>query len=532
MSIPKEPRQLMINLLYLVLIAMLALNVTSEVLNAFNTVNDGIVETNFVIDDKNKVTYTLLEQLKENANEDEVEYINRAQQAKLLSIKLESTIDSIKSEMIERAGGIDSTGIIKNNKNIEIAGNFMVKEEKGKEIQEEVNKIRKQFLMLFDEEERAAFDELMVKVEDPVNDEYDRDWATASFERVPVIAAVTILSQLQSDIKTTEATVVNYLLDQVRLGGFKFDQVAAQVVSNSSYVLAGETYKANIFPAMFDSSQTPNVYFGSLDRSKLKTDPSGKFLELRENPIRSVTKQMKAKNGMVEYAALTSSPGNKYFEGVIEIFDQKGKAKYYPFKNSYTVGTSSAVVSPTKMNVLYTKVKNPVEISAPGIRSDRIKASIDNGTITDLGGGKYEITASRTGEATVTVRATLENGQTKTFGTQKFRVKNIPWPDAHIGQLTSSSTTRQRLAAHPGISLDKRGFDFAYNFSVKGYKVMIVDGKDIVFDEVIGGGDFPKKLKDAIKRAKKGSNIFFDDIVVVGQQGERKKEPTIAYKLN
>ena len=235
MALPKEPRQKMINMMYLVLTALLALNVSSEILNAFVTVNGSIIKSNGVIADKNKLTYESFEaKLKDDQTKAQAErWAPKANNAKKISADLFSYIETLKDELTKEAGTHENhvTGKQEiNADNLDAAVRLMDQKGKGKELYAKLNEFKKNILAdvnpndpsLSAKEKEDMVKELAVlqksipmdlsvppsktgtKYSDDVN-----GWIQSYFHMTPAIAALTILSKFQNDVKSSEAQVVD-----------------------------------------------------------------------------------------------------------------------------------------------------------------------------------------------------------------------------------------------------------------------------------------------------------------------------------
>lgn len=264
---------------------------------------------------------------------------------------------------------------------------------------------------------QSRFDELInLKDPDPnsklAKDEKKKTWEMATFYHTPVVAALAMLSKIQSDIKTAESQVNNYLLSQINAKDLKFTDVEPKVVAPTSYVLTGQDYKADVFLAAFNKSSDAEIVVGG-----------------RTLPV---------ENGLGKYVDRPSSEGVKKWGGVIKVKDPEDptKVKEYPFEAEYIAAKPAAVVSPTKMNVFYIGPENPVSISVPGVPNNKVVASISGGggTLTKNPkgtGADYIVKVTQQGEATISIIADMD-GKKINMGAMKFRVKRVPDPVAKI----------------------------------------------------------------------------------------------------
>ena len=226
-------------------------------------------------------------------------------------------------------------------------------------------------------------------------------WESAHFEHLPLIAVITILSQMQATVRNLESDVIAYLRDQVDAGSFKFNSLAATVIPNSTYIMQGGVYKAQIFLAAFDSTQVPDVYIGeydSLGPNEFKMRAGAQKVDIDK------------KTKLATYYVNCGATGEKRYKGIINIKNPSGTISSYSFKQSYQVAQTALVVSPTKMNVFYIGVDNPVDISVPGIPSNKLAPSMDQGSISPDPAGGYKVKVTKAGKCNISVSAKIDGG--------------------------------------------------------------------------------------------------------------------------
>ena len=518
MAKPLSNRQRMINMMYLVLIALLALNVSSEVLNAFNLVNQGITESSMVLDEKNEFTYDLLDQMKADANSEEMDYISRADRVRAISTAMDLTLKTLIDEIVEESGGYNELGKLVKEDNLDIASNLMINQEKGKDLQLAVLKAREEFLSVVDEAERNTV-LVPLKAEDPNEPGDNRDWATANFDMVPSIAAITMLNQMRSDVKSCEANVLNYLVNKATVSIVTPDHIEAHVSSNLSHVQAGEKYVATILPLASDTKVHPKVYIGSIDPDLSTPNAEGVYNSTEDFPLSSVFEEYDAPEGKLEYEIVASGAGPKSFEGAIEIFDPNGDVTYYPFKNTYNVVQSEAVVAATGMNVLWIGLDNPVSISVPGIVSENVNASITAGTLAKDENGNFIARVNSTADVHIDVEAVMGDGVVKSMGRSTFRVKKVPLPVLKVGNSYGGDVPTSFFNGLQGVLAELKGFEFHYQYVVHSFDLNRISSISGFESKHANSAEFTKEMRPLLNNLDHGDHVVIDNVKVQGLHG-------------
>ncbi len=509
MSGGKEtPRQKMIGMMYLVLTALLALNVSDQVLHAFKIVRDGLEVTNTAFESKNQIQYKAFDKALKDFPGKTKPFYDKAMVAKKLCGELDKYILELKTEMITKGGNIDpETGDILNNKDLDVSAEMMITEKKGEALKKKILDTRASLMNLVDAKDRATF-VLGLNPQDPKGnvDHGSQTWESEQFEGVPLTAAVTLMSKLQNEVHNAESDVVTYLLKSIDATDFKFDQLNAVAVASSSYVLQGQPYKAEVFLTASDSRQDPEVYVGG---GRLPTE-----------------------DGKGTYTGNTSSEGIKTWFGIIKVKNPAtGEVTEYKTpEQTYQVAKPTAVVAADKMNVFYIGVDNPVSISAPGIPKERIRPSISNGTITGSNGA-YIVRVTNQGEANVTVNGEVEKGKNAILGSAKYRVKIVPSPIAKFGGLTSGAMNKGTATAQGFVSAVMDNFDFDVKFNVNKFKMIVVKkGQDTKILDAASNA-LTGEMIAAIKTLNPGDRFLIDDIQAKGPDGTNRKLGVVAISI-
>ncbi len=514
-----SPRQRMINLMYIVLTAMLALNVSSDVLNGFSQVQDGLHRTNLNMSAKNDIQFKYLSDLYAKNPVKAGPWYEKGSELHKRSTDLYLAIDSLKLLIAQKADGPkgDYTNI-KNLDDLEAASVTMLNPAtlRGKKLRETVDAYRSYVAPLIsDSVKRAAvLDMLSTNVTPPPGTVGPIEWEQKMFDNMPAIAAVTLLTKLQNDIRQAESEALTNLITNVDIGDIRVNELNAFVIPNSNMIMRGGKYSANIVLAAIDTTMRPSIYVGG---SKLNSS-----------------------NGLYEFTA--NSIGKHEFSGYIEVLKGDGSIDRRPFKSAYTVIEPMATISPTMMNVLYAGIDNPISISVPGVPMSSINASISGGTLT-RNGDSWTARVSQVGsEVEISVTAELD-GRSQGVGSMKFKVRKLPDPTAYISLKDASGNavhykgTPKRIskaqlmsASGLGASVDDGIINVTY--SVVSFSTVFYDSMGNAIPEVSAGASFSERQKEQFKRLKAGKSFFISNIKAKGPDGITRDISPMEVALN
>lgn len=343
---PETPRQRMIGMMYLVLTAMLALNVSSDILKAFVTVDETLLKTNENFDRKVESSYAQFALAKTNQPAKVGPFYDKAMEVKAATKKMIEFILQIRSELISEAEGktIDevknfSVKDIEKKDNKDVPHNyFLGAPKKGEVLKNELEKYRAKLLSFVAENAKADFDKKIgLDTKGPFKDNSGNtiSWEDFNFGESILAATVTLLNKMVGEVKNAEFDILSYLMTSITAGDFTFDNVSARVIPSSKLVFSGTDFEADIIVAAFDSKSTPEVYW------KPGIDTA------TEAMIGSMTK-VEGENGMVKLKIPASGMGEQKFAGLIKMRAPDGTDKFYSFKESYSVAKSSATVAAEK----------------------------------------------------------------------------------------------------------------------------------------------------------------------------------------
>jgi hypothetical protein len=554
-SIPKEPRQMMINMMYLVLTALLALNVSAEILNAFHVVNDGINNSNDAVASKNDKTMTAFEKQMQNDPLKTGQFYQKAQQVQQSSDQLYNYIQKQKDLIVDESGGwlnkngdktkgtgwTEDKGPLFDDRNLDVSTYWMVEMKRGDTLQQKIQALRSSLLDIVKtirpDAEPVYEAQLPLRIEKPKpnSDGELKPWTQSYFEMVPTIAAVTILDKFQNDIRTSESQVLDFLYKQINANDIPVDRIKAEVIAPTSYVMDGQQYKSDIFVAAYSSTQNPTILVGQLNPAIAKKDANGDYpSDITENPLIGQGTSVTVEDGMGKYTTTASGQGDQHYTGVVEVKGANGVVKYYPFDAAYTTAAAAVVVSPDKMNVFYIGVDNPVSISVPGFGNDKISAGMSSGTITG-GKGKYTVRVTADGLAKgtdVSVSALQLDKTNKVMGSVHFRIKRIPDPSPEVGNLFPGPVSVATFKAQQIVIASLANFDFDVKFPVISFDLTYAAKRqDLLTDSQTGGAIFTTKMQGFMKTAKPGDIFYLDNIKAKAPDGTVRKLPSIIYKM-
>lgn len=535
----ETPRQKMIGMMYLVLTALLALNVSKDILNAFVIVNEGLKTSQTNVSSKNALIYTNFEKASMENPVKVKPYLDNALKAKAIADSLSSYIKNLRTRVIAYtefkvkdknkdpeiwaiADTISLADIqAKDNYDmpmeILIGGTEDGSKGEGIVLKNKLAKFKTDMLALLkDENDKKSVEKnFPFKLDDTysITEGKTVDWVRNNFFHTVLAADVALLNKMLIDVKTVEGDVIAKLYANVDASSFKFDKIVAKVVAPTSYIMSGSEYKANIFLAAYDSKKMPEIYIGDTVSHK------GELLD-----------KTKFEDGMGVYSTVGSGVGEKKYTGWISVVKPgETTPTFYNFASSYFVGTPTATVSADKMNVFYIGVDNPVTISVPGVPNDKVRPSMSAGTLTPKGQGQYIVKVTTIGETTVNVAAEI-GGKLQSMGSKKFRVKRVPDPVAYIGGVKSGTINKNVLAASKIIVAKLDYFDFELTFIVTSYTFLINIKGDIIPTPGAGNMLTADMLKK-ISSASAGTRIYLEDIKAKGPDGVPRSLSPINLKL-
>lgn len=517
MSLPKEPRQKMINIMYLVLTALLALNVSAEILNAFKTVDHSLESATGIIDKKNADIFKSFERkVNDPVTRDKASFwYPRAEVAKKSADSLYNYIEALKKELKTEAGlkkNEEGEEVYKED-DLDAATRLFIANPpegkgKGKELYQKLVDFKNRLMSINDTLAREIGQNLPLDLTIPKtnNKAGQGDWAYHYFHMTPAIAAITILSKLQNDVRNSESQVVEYCHKEIGEVEIVYDEFQAFAQADTRYIMQGEEITITAGIGAFSKNAQPTI---SIDG--------------RGIPV---------KDGAGEYKFLATSPGTYSKKVRINFKKQDGTDSYAEKEVKYTVGTPGGlVVSTDKTRVFYAGLENPLSVTG-GSGDEKVDVTFAGPGVsgTKVGPGQY-IVKCATAPGTANVVAT--DGKS----TQRITIpiKRPPDPLATVGGEAGGSVSPGFFKAQLGVAAELKDFVFeGVKFRVIEF-TMVFTGKgfpEFEIAEIKGSPYFSEEAKQYIKQCREGSTIVIDEIKVLGPDGTRKLKQNLSFTLN
>lgn len=496
----------MINLMYIVLLAMLAMNVSTEVLNGFSIVEEGL---NRSTDNALKENISIYEdfqaQMKSNPTKTRPWY-EKAQQVKKMSDELYYFAEQLKCAIVKEADGEDGdVKNIQNKEDLEAAAQVILApgRAKGPKLQKMIEDYRSAMCsMLTDERQKNIISSnLNTDVSEKAR-ALGKNWQEYMFEDMPVAAAVTLLSKLQNDVRYAEGEVLHTLISNVDIKDIRVNKLSAFVIPNAQTVVRGDRFSAKIVMAAIDTTQQPRIYIG------------GREMTLRDNT----------------YEFVAGKTGDFTLSGYMTMTDGNGSTIRRDFSQKYTVVEPSATVSADLMNVLYAGFSNPISISIPGVPLNKISATMSGGTFTPVGPGKYIAKPTAVGkDVTVTVSSLL-TGKPQQMGQFTFHVRKLPDPTPYIqvgdSRFKGGGLEKGKLLAATGIkaAIDDGLLDIP--FKVTGFEATFFDNMGNAVPIVSNSASFTQRQMETFRKLSRSKRFYITHVNVIGPDGIARQLPT------
>jgi gliding motility-associated protein GldM len=527
-SAKETPRQKMIGMMYLVLTALLALNVSKDILDAFVVVNKGLVKTSDNFDERNEQLYAAFDLAKDVDPKRLQPNWEKAQQVKKGSADLVYFIDKLQKQIIAQTEGIpqetaDTIQMEYLNKkdSYDTPTNIMIGDSEdgskgaSHDLKNRLIDFRNKLNTMILPEDKAAV-KIDINTEDPKNTEDNENWEMYNFYNRPLVASLTILSKIKNDVKNAESQTVDYLLKQSDGEMLKFDTIAAKVIPQSNYVLLGEEYSASVFLAAFNKTKNPEILVGNYNE-EAKTFEGSPY----EVPVN---------RGLGTYKAKADREGIMTYSGTVKMKTAKNKEVVFPFKSEYIVARPALTVSADNMNVVYIGLENPISVSVPGVPNEKLKVSVRNGSLRKTGDGKYMLKVNSGDKTEVSVTAEMGNGEERNMGAIPFRVRKIPTPVAKFGNITSTGAmTKSQILAQLGLIAYYENFYFNAQCKVTSFELGYTKNGGGA-SELVRGNSI-EGVKNIINSLKKNDKIYFENIKAVGPDGVTVPLPGITVKI-
>lgn len=535
-----SPRQKMINLMYVVLMAMLALNVSTDVLNGFTLVDEMLNRSVGISSSENQALMSDIQLAMDNNPAVAKQWYDKAQKVKKESDALYKYVEALKWAIVREADG--EQGDIHNisaQENLEAATHVMLAPGvgKGQDLYNRINAYRNMILKMIDDPAKRQNIADNLSTELPERGlKLGKNWQEYMFENIPVSAAVVLLTKIQDDVRYAEGEALHGIIANTNINELdvKVNDIRAYVIPNSRTVNVGERYSAQVVVAAVDTTASPEVYVGN----SLLESGNGKFETLCTSPgqhtfsgyvlVRKRDGSVIRRNFMQTYNVVgsTADKGEKPKTPVpAKGPDDEGKAK----AKAPTPKIGFATVSATLMNVLYAGFENPISISVSGASS--VSATMTGGAFHDLGNGKYTAVPSTVGQdVTISVNASV-GGHTEHIGDFPFHVRKLPDPTPYIltgadDHFKGGRIPKQTLLAQSGIHAAIDDGLLNIPFSVTGFKMVMFDKMGNAVVEASNSANFTEQMKAQIRDLQRGKRVFITEVNAVGPDKVPRTLPT------
>ena len=515
---PETPRQKMIGMMYLVLTAMLALNVSTDILNGFTLVDNSLHSSIEASDKRNSKLYKDFQSANADNPEKTQEWFEKAQEVQLRADSLYNYIQNFKEHIAlladghkkveaRRAAEGDPTRHIDGNSNLDVTGQYAIVQGNGAILKQVVAYYRDYAASLVEtdaELRNAILQNLATERGYNAHEKDSCDWEVAIFDGMPVGASITILTKMQNDVRSTESQLIQYLMDRTDAGDLRVNKLNAYVIPNSNYVIRGGKYSAKIILAAIDSTQTPEYY---------------------------IEGQRINDQGLYEVSA--SGTGLKKYSGWIAFQNPStGEMENLPFSSEYSVGEPAVTISNTDLNIMYRGYDNKFSISVPGVSNDKVRVNVSGASAHQQGG--LWIIKPGDGAKTVTISVSAElDGRMQPMGSKDYRVKALPKPGAYFRsgekEYSDGNISRGALLNGAATVIASYGPDGLLDlpYHITSFKVNI----NGVLTEA-RGNKFTADQRSRLEKLKMGAIVVITDIRAKGPDGKEVRLSPIPLSLN
>lgn len=534
----------MINMMYLVLTALLALNVSKEIIKAFNLIENSLLTSTSNIKAKNDMARKAIAKEENEAAKAALVLANDAQK---IADQFEKNLEAVKTDLEAMTEGrkkdpeamLVKGGVaeLTMGDNMEVHANYFLLEKnptrssdgkpwafapsgkmRGEAVKEMINKTREELLAVLDkaiknpnlggkddggatrkileDAKKNLSDKTALRAEDGKNsDGKNQTWVSMYLEHSPLAGVFALLSKYANDARSLESEITATLANAVNATDFKFDKLAAVISAPSSAIMQGQTYEADILLAAYNSKAQMNITVG------------GSPVEVKE--------------GIGKYKVTGSSPGEFNYKVNITVPGPGGKTENLVADAKYSVFPPMAAISADELNVFYVGLDNPISVAVAGVDSRNVQVSASAGNLQPIGGGRYKVLfpARNANESIISVSAKMGDGRVVSMGSKKFKIRNVPRPVFRAGGVSFD-----KPVALSSIGAQPMGLAVLDNFIYEGVKFTI---QSFTFTGI--GRQGPKKvnctgpslapIKGILSSMRAGEFIMFSDIRAVGPSG-------------
>lgn len=548
----ETPRQKMIGMMYLVLMAMLAMNVSKEVLNSFIVIDEALSKTNDGFVKKINNTVSSIE-FQYQLDKKKVEKIYKAsQKIQKVSDDMANYVNRLKREVIYFTQGsyAGEWGAIESvPDSMWQIGNFPAKDDYDKptfmligdepgapkegeytavELRQKLENFKKELGSVIDPKSNVNVDDLVSFDKVKQEDGSYESWEAGNFYHIPIAAIATNLTRMEADVRNAEAVVLNELLKGIGQNDFKFDEIDVKVMPKSNYVVLGDSFKADVIVAAYSTTQPLQLEVGN------DIDTTGKRADWKV--VNQVPEdRIKSAAGVASYGYKPTSEGEVNWGGFVTLTKPDGTKEKYPFKSSFIAAKPSAVISATKMNVFYRGLDNPLSVSVSGFANDKVNVNVTNGSLSGSS-GNYKVKPGKGKECKVNVSVKMSDGSSKSMGEQVFRVKNVPKPEPEFARVTPTNGRGDKVKTAE-IKIANKVKANMGDFLFDGVKFKVVSFELIAYNrgkavQLRSSSDrITTPMRNLLNTQRKGSRIFIQNVFAIGPSGKKRNLGNINMRI-
>ncbi len=505
---PETPRQKMIGMMYLVLTAMLALNVSTDILNGFTMVNNSLHESIEATDRRNFMMMRNFYAAAVDNPEKNQEWYEKATEMVAKSDSLYDYIHNFKYEIAKLADGAEKADttvrVVQGLSNLDVTGEYAMTKGNGAILRQKINAYR-EYLISIAPQDSVEWNTFFATPAGTTNDGQPISWEATLFEGMPVGASITLLTKIQNDIRTAESELIQHLQISTDASDLRVNKMEALVVPESKYVIKGSKYAAKIVLAAIDTTQTPIYFVGNT--------------QLGEDGV---------------YTVSANTVGPQKYTGHILVKGHDGEDAAYPFESEYSVSEPFASIANEDLTVMYRGFDNRFRISVPGVPDANLRISATGAEQPRRVAGFWVINPKKNVDNVQVIVSADMDGKVQEMGRQTYRVKPLPDPGAYVvayGKTYAMGSEIPRGALLDSKTVINAGYGedvlVQMDWNVVSFTLR-VNGKSAKSS----GSALSAAQKDLLQKARKGDGVFIEKIMVKGAKDTQQLKGTILLMLS
>lgn len=535
-------RQKLINLMYIVLIALTIFNLPVEFIESFTDLNRSLERSNDRMDQRNASTLATIERFTALDSMKYAGIYRKITLAKEISEAAIQYIDTLKRDLIAEGKGYED-GHLKMALDFSLATQKFIHQGEAEDLKKVIVTTKERLLEILDDEEQAMLDTVLDTREflPRVKGRGVAPWVKYYFDNIPLTTAVAMLTKFQNDLRIAETIVISKYYDQAETGtGYNASFIATDTILLDTILLEKGVKKFDVFDIGEDG-------VARITLPQIPSDALGEAMVYTYDDNGVLRDSFKFTNGVSEVTIPTDQIGEFKIKGVVkfrypkgdeadeqpdvEQIDEPEVVQEFPFEIPYQVINPKPFLSQGDYNILYTGINNPLNVFHPEYDRGDYRVSISQGKILD-NTQDYYARVFRTGFATVVLEVPDGEGSYKKVAEEKFKVKELPKPDVKLYNKEGGEIAAKIFKSQNGLSTDLKGLAIEADFKVMDYKVTYINGKGLgIFKEKVKGSYFTGKSRELIDLAEPGDIYIFEDIQVKGPDGKNKQIDALVFNI-